>query len=448
MLASDTRPGVGQCDRRVPQNLTTRFALRCEKALMRVLFAEDNALYRRAVSKMLTDWGYDVVVVEDGEQAWEQVQKIDSPDFIIVDWQMPKMDGIEVCRRIKESHEIGFKYVIILTGRDSDDDMVEGLSAGADDYLTKPVQSIVLKSRVAAGERILDAISTSGSGQPRVAGYEIKEQLGEGAFATVWKAVQSATSREVALKVIRVDLATDQVYLRFQREIEMMVKMDHPYIAKVYDHCTDRDQAYCAMELIDGITLDQYVLESKPKQVELLTFIARTCDALDHAHQSGVVHRDVKPSNIMVTPDLTPKLLDFGLGKSLFRDQELQAARDLSLDGSAIGTQTFMAPEQACGENDKIDGRTDIYALGIVLYILVCRRHPYDIKGKDAVRTMMAMATSQPRLPRTFVPEINDELETIMMTALARFQEDRFETAAEFGAAIRSFLGKQPASVS
>ena len=159
------------------------------------------------------------MVAEDGREAWNILQLPDAPRLAILDWQMPDMDGIEVCRRLKRCQTLPFTYVVMLTSRDAEEDMVEGLDAGADEYLTKPVEPKVLRSRLAAAQRIVEAVPPKEWSLPRVPGYEVKRLLGKGAFATVWEAIQNETNRAVALKIIRVDLATDEVFNRFAREI-------------------------------------------------------------------------------------------------------------------------------------------------------------------------------------------------------------------------------------
>ncbi len=408
---------------------------------MKVLIAEDNALYRGMLAQNATKWGYDVVVAEDGEQAWEILQRDDAPRLAILDWQMPGRDGIDVCRKVKHSEDLPFTYVIMLTGRDAKEDMVLGLDAGADDYLTKPVDPLVLRSRLLAAGRIVQVVPPKDWTAPRVDGYEVKQMLGKGAFATVWEAIQIATGKRVALKIIRVDLASEEVFDRFAREIELMQQMDHPNIAQVYDSRLDEKQGYCAMELIDGWTLERYTKQEKPKATRILYIIGKVCSALDHAHRHGIVHRDLKPSNIMITRDGQPKLVDFGLGKSMFRPgTKPEPDADQSMDGSVIGTPMFMAPEQARGENDKIDGRTDIYALGIVLYLLFVRRHPHDLNNKDRWQAVRQVADGQVRPPSEVVPGFDHDLERIIMKALAKEPALRYQTAGEFAAALRDFV--------
>jgi serine/threonine protein kinase len=340
---------------------------------------------------------------------------------------------------VKLDSERPFTYVIMLSGRDAKDDIVAGLDAGADDYLTKPVEPAILRSRLAAGGRIVEAVPPKEWSMPRVPGYEVKRLIGKGAFATVWEAARESDGLPVALKIIRVDLATEDVFGRFAREVRLMQQMDHPNIARVYDSRVDQKLGYCAMELIDGRTLDKFVLQDQPGVRKLLALIAQIGDALEHAHRQGVLHRDLKPSNIMVGADLSPKLVDFGLGKSMFRP-EAEPEPSQTMDGSVVGTPLFMAPEQARGENDKLDGRTDVYALGVVLYVMLLRRHPHKVDNADWRKTVRSIAKGRARPPSEFRRGFDPELERMMMKALADDRAERYQSAAEFAADLRKFV--------
>ncbi len=406
---------------------------------MKVLIAEDNTMYRAVLCHNVSSWGHEPLVAEDGEQAWTILQRDDSPRLVILDWQMPKMDGIDVCRRVKRDPNHPFTYVLMLTSRDAQEDMVAGLDAGADDYLTKPIDPKLLKSRLAAAERIVKMVPPKEWAVPRIDGYEVKEMIGKGVFATVWEALHQESGDSLALKVIRVDLATNDVFDRFAREIELLKKLDHPNIAKIYDSHIDRKLGYYAAELVEGGTLDNYVKQKSPKPATILFLISKVCDALDHAHREGVVHRDLKPSNIMMTKDGEPKLVDFGLAYSMFTPTD-DASASHSMEGSVIGTPLFMSPEQARGGSSSIDGRADIYALGIVLYVMLVRKHPHKINRQDRWDTIRQIAEGSARRPSELRPGFDGDLEKILMTALADNPEDRYDTAREFGKAIKGFL--------
>lgn len=406
---------------------------------MKVLIAEDNALYRAVLQRHIENWGHDAVLAKDGTEALKILTHSDAPRLVILDWQMPGMDGIDVCRRVKRDTEHPFTYVVMLTSRDAQEDMVAGLDAGADDYLTKPIEPNLLRSRLTAAERIVKLVPPKEWAVPRIDGYDVEEMIGKGVFATVWKATRRVTGETVALKVIRVDLATDDVFGRFAREIELMQRLDHPNIAKIYDSQIDKKLGYYAVELLRGGTLEQFVQQKSPKPAALLLLVAKVCDALDHAHRQGVVHRDLKPSNIMMTDAGEPKLVDFGLARSMFKTPGAESAHH-SMEGSVIGTPLFMSPEQARGGTDSIDGRADIYALGIILYVMLVRKHPHKVKSHDRWETIRQIAEGEARRPSEVRPGFNTQIEQIMMTALAARPEHRYATAGEFGEAIRSFL--------
>jgi serine/threonine protein kinase len=327
----------------------------------------------------------------------------------------------------------------MLTSRDAEEDMVAGLDAGADDYLTKPVEPKILRSRLAAAQRIVEVVPPREWSLPRVPGYEVKQLLGRGAFATVWEATQNDTGRSVALKIIRVDLATEEVFNRFAREIRITEQLHHPHIARIYDSRVDEQIGYYAMELIDGDTLDTFVKLHHPKVAKILCLAVEVCGALNHAHQQGVVHRDLKPSNIMVTREGVSKLVDFGLARSMFRP-EAESEAITSLEGTAIGTPLFMAPEQARGENEKLDGRADIYALGIILYMMLVRRHPHQVDMNDRWKTLREIAVGQVCPPSEVKPRFDKDVERILLKALADQPSARYATAGEFGKDIVRFL--------
>ncbi len=405
---------------------------------MKVLVAEDSATARTLLAGQLKLWGYEPVLAVDGQEALDILKGDDPPRLAILDWQMPRMDGIEVSRRIKEDPDQDFTYIIILSARDGEDDMVAGLSAGADDYVPKSSNPVILKSRLTAAARILERVPPKEWAKPNIDGYTVQNLIGKGAYATVWKAVQNATSRDVALKILRMDLSTDGVFIRFAREIRLMEKLNHPNIAQIYDSRVDAGLGYCAMELIDGAPLQKYIKDRKISKAELLEIVAQICDGLQHAHENGIVHRDVKPSNIMMTQQGTPKLVDFGLGRNLFRcDTEREASQ--TMEGYVVGTPMYMAPEQARGENDRLDGRADVYAVGIILYVGLVRRHPHDMNRKDRSAAINEVAYGDARRPSEVKPGFDPDLERILMKAIARDPNDRYRTAAELAGDLRSF---------
>jgi len=320
--------------------------------------------------------------------------------------------------------------------------MIAGLEAGADDFLTKPVESVVIRSRLIAAKRIIEAIPPVEWSKPQVAGYDVKRLIGKGAFATVWEAEHLESKRSVALKLSRVDLATEQVFSRFAREIQVMQRLQHPNIAHVYDAEINSQLGYIAMELVDGRTFDSHVRSNKPSPLEILGIAVRVCDALDHAHQHGVVHRDLKPSNVMVNQDGNPKILDFGLCKSMFGPKSAEDSAE-SLDGLVIGSPLFMAPEQASAKNSTVDGRCDIYALGVTLYMTLLRRHPVVVSTEDRFAALNEVVVGSVQRPSELSPNFSKTLEKILMKSLARDPDDRYANAMDLGNDLRAFIAKR-----
>ncbi|MHC4437223.1 MAG: response regulator, partial [Planctomycetota bacterium] len=163
---------------------------------MKVLIADDDPIWRKLLTQNVQKWGYEVVEAEDGKQAWDMLQQHRAPRIALLDWQMPELDGVDICRRIRTSLNLPFIYTIILTSRDTRDDMVAGFESGADDYLVKPVDMAILRSRLSAAVRIVKSVPP-----PRqIPGYKLLGRLGAGAMATVYKGRQLSLNRLVAVK--------------------------------------------------------------------------------------------------------------------------------------------------------------------------------------------------------------------------------------------------------
>ena len=272
---------------------------------------------------------------------------------------------------------------------------------------------------------------------PAIEGYEITDRLGEGGMGTVWRAVQLSTRREVAMKFLgRHRFASKKSRARFEREVSLAAKLTHPNIARVYDSGLHRGVYYYAMELIDGVHLDAFVRENDLSQRDVLELMMDVCDGVRHAHQRGIIHRDLKPSNILVTQDGQPHIVDFGLAKASMKEED---DLSISIEGEIAGTLAYMSPEQAAGRTDKISERTDVYSLGVILHELLTGRLPHDMSGSryDVLRRIVEDEVERPSEDSEL---IDNDLEAVILTALAKEPEDRYPSAAVLRQDIENYL--------
>ena len=258
--------------------------------------------------------------------------------------------------------------------------------------------------------------------------YELLEVIGSGGMAIVYKAKCHRLNRLVAVKVLKSDLAEDADFRRrFRDESQAVAMLSHPNIVSVYD-VSRGETEYIVMELIDGITLKQYM--EKRGQLnwrEALHFITQIMKALAHAHSRGIIHRDIKPQNIMVLRDGSVKVADFGIA--------CLANSANTLTQEALGSVHYMSPEQARG--DRTDARSDIYSAGVVLYEMLTGRLPFE--GDSAVSVAIQHLSSVPLSPREINPDVPEALELICMKAMASELEKRYASADEMLADLEEF---------
>jgi WD40 repeat protein len=284
----------------------------------------------------------------------------------------------------------------------------------------------------------------SGPGDvPRIEGYTLIERLGSGGMGHVWRAEQTATRRQVALKLMTAALFDDvRARALFDREVQLTASLEHPNIARVYDSGIDQGVYFYAMELVHGVALDEFVHQRKLSPRQIVALMATVCAAVQYAHQRGVIHRDLKPQNIFVSPDGKPHVLDFGLAKPLLHST-VDAMPMASADERVAGTPAFMSPEQASGSVGRVDTRSDVYSLGVIFYRLLTSHMPHDTSGTPL--EVMARILHQDLIPpRKVTPSLDAELEAILLRALARNPDDRYATAGELRRDLRGYLRGEP----
>ncbi len=349
---------------------------------------------------------------------------------------------------------------------------------GEDQALRQEVESL-LQAHAAAGNflkktLLLPRLELEGV-RPgmKIGRYKLLEKIGEGGFGVVWMAEQEEpVRRRVALKIIKLGMDTKEVVARFEAERQALAMMDHPNIASVFDGgATDTGRPYFVMELVKGVPITDYCDANKLSTPKRLELFMQVCHAVQHAHQKGVIHRDLKPSNILVTVKddrAVPKVIDFGVAKAT----QARLTEKTLFTGLQqwIGTPAYMSPEQAGLGSLDVDTRSDVYALGVLLYELLTGRTPFDTQkllatGYDAV--MRTIREEEPPKPSTRLRTLADEelstvsakrgaepaklnrlvrgdLDWIVMKALEKDRTRRYETPDAFASDVTRHLSNEP----
>ena len=276
---------------------------------------------------------------------------------------------------------------------------------------------------------------------PSIAGYEMLGEIGRGGQGCVWMARQLATRRIVAIKVLAdPELATPAARRRLERETEIAAGLDHPGIVRILGGGqTAADEPYLVMEHVDGIPFDRFARSVDRAVPTIVALAAAACDALDEAHRRGVIHRDLKPSNLLVDRAGRVRIVDFGLARAA----EVSSTAAATRSGMFVGSLPWASPEQASGQPSRIEIRSDIYSLGVVLFEALTGAMPYAIDGSLAAR-LHAIESTDAQRPSAFRRELVGDIDAILLTALAKRPADRYATAADFAADLRASLAGEP----
>ena len=382
-----------------------------------------------------------------------------------------------------DPHRVAEVFDLVADLPASQRDAVLSGACGDDDALRREIERLLRQDDSGEAERVVRRALGPGTAPPfagadltgeRVDRYTLIERIGEGGFGVVYLAEQAEpVRRRVAVKVVKPGMDSASVIARFEAERQSLALMDHPGIAKILDGgTTDRGLPYFVMEFVEGLPIGCYCDERRLPIPARLELFAAVCDAVQHAHQKGVIHRDIKPSNVLVVGDpdgrARPRIIDFGIAKAI--GPSLTSRTEFTLQGQLVGTPEYMSPEQADLRGADIDTRTDVYALGALLYELLTGRLPFDAQrlreaGLEAIRRIIreddpprpsalfadtdagdagAIAARLGRPPRDLARELRRELEWIPLKALRKRPEERYQSAGAMADDVRRYLGGTP----
>jgi len=408
---------------------------------MRVLAADDDASVRRVLDRTLKAWGYDVELATSGAEAW-RILKRDAPPIVVLDWDMPGMSGIEVCRLLRSTAHGPQTYVLILTGKQQKEDLIEALEAGADDFLSKPFHPRELQLRLAKGVRDRHAgppssappESDSPAAGVTIGGkFRLERTLGQGGMGTVWLGVHLALGINVAIKVMRPHVCDDADYASFDREARAAAQLRNEHAVRVFDHGIAAEGVpYLVMEYLSGESLwtrIERVGALPPGQV--MSIVGQTADALADAHARGIVHRDVKPDNILLIEEADAgeepfvKLVDFGL--ALRADA---ATRSELL----AGTPAYMSPE--CLTGDPADAMLDLWGLACTAFHAMTGVEPFADGSAEEI--YLRLRHDPLPIPSRVADGVPPGFDAWFARACAHNRENRFATAGELASALRA----------
>ncbi|HXK09564.1 MAG TPA: protein kinase [Vicinamibacteria bacterium] len=398
-----------------------------------ILVVDDLPANRDLMSRRLERSGFRVLTAASGPEALELIRR--SPvDLVLLDIMMPGMTGLDVLRAVRSTRATATLPVIMVTAKTDSEDVVEALSLGANDYVTKPVDYPVALARIRAHLRTRQAMQAASSptveplnpaqavpGAVLDGRYRLDSLIGGGSFGTVFRASHLELGREVAVKILATSAGTDpEALARFRREGASACRVQHANAVAVLDFGVNQGGvAYLVMELLKGRSLDRELEEkSRLSPLRCAEIVVPVCSALAAAHAAGVVHRDIKPSNVFLhqTPQgEMPKILDFGIAKMA---GEAAIGQSLTVDGSLLGTPAYMAPERF--RRGSYGTKSDIYSVGAMLYEMLTGRLPFVPSSADPLALVAMQAEEDPPPLRPRCPDASPALEALVKSALSR----------------------------
>lgn len=436
---------------------------------MRVLAADDDEAVASVLGRLLRRWGYDAIVVGNGAEAWRILKQGDGPRIVILDWDMPGLSGLEVCRLLRATPHGANAYVLMLTGRLAKDDIVEALESGADDFLSKPYDARELQLRLAKGVRDSARAtsverhpwSTPPSGFTLGGKYRLERKIGEGGMGSVWLGVHLSLGINVAIKFMAKHLAETADYASFEREAQAAAQLRSEHIVQVYDHgITQEGLPYLVMEYLAGESLAGRVARKGPLSPDLVaSLVEQIGRALAEAHGRGVIHRDVKPENIILVEDadrphgFVARLIDFGLARSSRgRVTTNPPPATAMVDAAAVpstsppplisdapplvaGTPCYMSPEHLSSSAPP-NALLDLWGLAVTAFFAMTGELPFQ--GDNVLRVYQSVTVDPLPIPSHVTPGVPTGFDAWFGLACARDPAMRFQTANELAVALRA----------
>jgi len=317
----------------------------------------------------------------------------------------------------------------------------------ADEFLDTPAVRHAALSGAHSALTIADHVERPHQG--RVGHYLILRQIGAGGMGVVYLAEQESPRRPVALKMLRSGLASARARRLFEHEAQILGRLDHPNVARVFEASTFVDERqgtsipFFAMEYIaDAVPLTTYARTKGLDRAARIALFRKACLGVHHGHQKGIVHRDLKPANIVVDAKGEPRVIDYGVAIVTAGDPGTTFAH--SDGGSLVGTLKYMSPEQCRGDARRVDTRSDVHALGVVLYELLCDCFPHDLDGLTPLEISRVITERPPLRPRLAAPDLPADLETIVLKAMAKAPDDRYQSVADLERDLGRFLQHEP----
>ncbi|MHC4839487.1 MAG: protein kinase domain-containing protein [Planctomycetota bacterium] len=421
----------------------------------KILVVDDSRELRTVLSAQLRKLGFEVQVAVDGEEGLRKAREF-KPSLIIMDIMMPKMNGLTATKKIREDSELSHTPVILLSALGEEGDVVEGIDAGADEYLVKPFRQGELAAKVrillrrsSSAAKKLDETTVQGlearedneavrrfkeTGQVvsrDFAGFTIIDKLGQGGTATVYRAMEPVNLKPVALKIISPFAAVKEGFLkRLRRSNEISVKLQHPNIVRTFTMGEYEDVHFMVQELVEGNPLDAFLQEGADPITEedARKYMAQIADGVDYLDGRSLIHRDIKPGNIYVSNNGTAKLGDFGLSR--MTDDVGQTA-----EGYLLGTPHYISPEQANGAKD-LDTRADLYSLGATFYHLLAGEPLFP--GDNLQQVVLAHLTKDPEPLSAANESVSPEFAAIIDNLVQRERDSRYAKGSEVSEAIRA----------